>query len=89
MIGILHGYLLDGSGSNLWTQSMVRTLCRRGETVHLVCQEPAPERFDFVARAISYDSELRPSVVFDRETVYPGRCIIHKPDIGAVLPVFV
>ena len=89
MIGILHGYLLDGSGSNLWTQSMVRTLCRRGETVHLMCQEPAPERFDFVARAISYDSELRPTVVFDGETVYPGRCIVHKPDIGAVLPVFV
>ncbi len=38
MICILHGYLLDGSGSNLWTQSIVRTQCRAGETVHLMCQ---------------------------------------------------
>jgi len=32
-IGILHGYLLDGSGSNLWTQSIVRSFCRAGARV--------------------------------------------------------
>ena len=31
MICILHGYLLDGSGSNLWTRSIVESLCRQGE----------------------------------------------------------
>ena len=39
MICILHGYLLEGSGSNLWTRSVVESLCRAGETVHLMAQE--------------------------------------------------
>lgn len=89
MICILHGYLLDGSGSNLWTQSIIRTLCRAGETVHLMCQEPHPEKFDYVARAQRYDEELRPQVMLEREVPYPGRCIVHKPTLGGVLPVYV
>jgi glycosyltransferase involved in cell wall biosynthesis len=86
---IVHGYLLDGSGSNLWTQAIVRTLCRAGETVHLVCQEPHPERFDFVARAIRYDGQARPEVVLDRAVPFEGRCVLHKPTLGDVLPVYV
>lgn len=89
MIAILHGYLLDGSGSNLWTQSIVRTLCRAGETVHLMCQEPHPERFDFVAEAVRYDEQARPTVLLRREVPYPGRCLLHKPTLGPVLPVYV
>jgi glycosyltransferase involved in cell wall biosynthesis len=90
VICILHGYLLDGSGSNLWTQSIIRTLCRAGETVHLMCQEPHPEKFDYVGRAIHYDEQLRPEVVLERETPdYPGQCVMHKPRLGEVLPVYV
>ena len=55
VIGILHGYLLEGSGSNLWTQSVLRAICRAGRTVHVMCQEPHPNRFDFVAQMIRYD----------------------------------
>jgi len=89
MICILHGYLLDGSGSNLWTQSILRTLCGAGETVHVMCQEPHPEKFDYVARAIRYDERLRPQVMVDRDVPYPGKCILHKPRLGEVLPVYV
>ena len=78
MICILHGYLLDGSGSNLWTQSIIRTLCRAGETVHLMCQEPHPEKFDYVARAVRYDAQLEPELADDQ---YGGReC--HRPRYG-------
>jgi hypothetical protein len=38
MIVFLHGYLLDGSSSNLWPRSVVESLCRQGETVHLALQ---------------------------------------------------
>jgi glycosyltransferase involved in cell wall biosynthesis len=89
MICILHGYLLDGSGSNLWTQSILRTLCQAGETVHVMCQEPHPEKFDYIARAIRYDERQRPQVVLDRDVPYPGKCILHKPKLGEVLPVYV
>ena len=72
-IGLLHGYLLEGSGSNLWTREMVRALCRAGETVHLFCQEPHPEDYDFVAEARIYEPDGAVKELFSRETAYPGR----------------
>jgi hypothetical protein len=27
-LAIIHGYLLEGSGSNLWTRCVVEALCR-------------------------------------------------------------
>jgi glycosyltransferase involved in cell wall biosynthesis len=88
MICILHGYLLDGSGSNLWTRSVARALCRAGETVHLVCQEPHADRYDFVTRVITYD-DGGGTVELERSSPYPGGCIVHKPILGGTLPVYV
>ena len=89
MICILHGYLLEGSGSNLWTRSIIRSLCRQGETIHLFCQENHPHIYDFIAEAYRYDEQLSKKTIFKRETPYPGRCIMHKPWIGQTLPVYV
>src|SRR2546430_12499573 len=50
-LAILHGYLLEGSGSNLWTRCVVEALCRKGHTVQLVCQEPHPERYDCITES--------------------------------------
>jgi glycosyltransferase involved in cell wall biosynthesis len=89
MICFLHGYLLEGSGSNLWTRQVIQSLCRTGHTVHLVCQEPHPERYDFIAEAYTY--ELNGNVVnsLTRAVPYAGRCIMHKPRLGNTLPVYV
>lgn len=89
MICILHGYLLDGSGSNLWTRSIVESLCRNGETIHLVCQENHPERYDFIAAAFGYGVDGSIETLFRREVPYAGRCIMHKPQLGDTLPVYV
>jgi glycosyltransferase involved in cell wall biosynthesis len=89
VICILHGYLLDGSGSNLWTQAIIRSLCRNGETVHLMCQEPHPEKFDYVAKAVRYDALGAPRVILEQGVPYAGRCVLHKPTLGPVLPVYV
>jgi glycosyltransferase involved in cell wall biosynthesis len=89
MICLLHGYLLDGSGSNLWTRSVVRALCRAGETVHLVCQEPHPEHYDFITTAHVYDVDGGVTTVLDRASPYDGPCIMHKPVLGDTLPVYV
>ncbi len=88
MIGIVHGYGLGGSGSNLWTREAVSALCNNGETVHLVCQEPHPERYDFVTEFIAYDDDARPERRFQRDSPRPGRCILHKPALN-VLPTYV
>ena len=87
-LGIVHGYGFSGAGSNLWTRSIVRALCHLGHTVHVVCQESRPENYDFVASAVKYDADGEPETLFERETPYPGRCVVHRPDL-AVLPTYV
>ncbi len=89
MICILHGYLLDGSGSNLWTRSITQALCRQGETIHLFCQEYHPEQFDFIAEAYFYRLDGSVDTLVSRDVPYPGRCIMHKAEIGDTLPVYV
>ncbi|HEX2206951.1 MAG TPA: glycosyltransferase [Longimicrobium sp.] len=90
MICILHGYLLEGSGSNLWTRSVVESLCRKGETVHLMAQENHPDRYPFIREARRY---LPGGAVetFHRADAagYPGHCVLHKPALGDTLPVYV
>ncbi|CAN5793185.1 hypothetical protein BH23GEM10_BH23GEM10_18160 [soil metagenome] len=89
MICILHGYLLDGSGSNLWTRSVVRALCADGETVHLVCQEPHPETYDFITTSYEYAPDGTVRTMLERAPAYDGSCIMHKPQLGDTLPVYV
>jgi glycosyltransferase involved in cell wall biosynthesis len=43
---IFHGYLLRGTGSNIYNVSLVRALARLGHQVELVCQERHPEGLD-------------------------------------------
>jgi glycosyltransferase involved in cell wall biosynthesis len=89
MICILHGYLLEGSGSNLWTRSIVESLCRQGETVHLMAQENHPERYEFIAEARHYRPDGTMEAFYRHESPLPGCCTLHKPVLGEVLPVYV
>ncbi|MEO5904418.1 MAG: glycosyltransferase family 4 protein [Gemmatimonadaceae bacterium] len=89
MICLLHGWLLEGSGSNLWTRSIITALSRSGETVHLVCQENHPYRYDVIAEAYRYRLTGEVEMKLQRDTRYPGKCILHQPEIGETLPVFV
>ena len=89
MICILHGYLLEGSGSNLWTRSVVESLCSEGHTVQLVCQEPHPELYPCIAEAYRYHEDGHVDTMFVRDVPFPGRCIMHKPQLGDTLPVYV
>lgn len=89
MICLLHGWLLEGSGSNLWTRSIITALARSGETVHLVCQENHPDRYDAIAEAYRYRLSGEVETKLQRDTPYPGKCILHQPEIGETLPVFV
>ncbi len=41
-----HGYLLGGTGSNVYTRALAREWSRAGHEVVVFCQEPHPERFD-------------------------------------------
>jgi glycosyltransferase involved in cell wall biosynthesis len=41
-----HGYLLGGTGSNVYTRALAREWSRSGHDVTVLCQEPHPERYD-------------------------------------------
>jgi glycosyltransferase involved in cell wall biosynthesis len=41
-----HGYLLGGTGSNVYTRALAREWSRAGHQVVVVCQEPHPELYD-------------------------------------------
>src|SRR6266571_5323307 len=50
-----HGYLLSGTGSNIYTRALAREWSRAGHEVVVVCQERHPERFDLAgAEGVRY-----------------------------------
>jgi len=64
-----HGYLLAGTGSNIYTQHVARAWGHLGHDVRVLCQEPHPERFDLGPRVrISRPGigSLLPTFVLDR-----------------------
>jgi glycosyltransferase involved in cell wall biosynthesis len=85
---IFHGYLLAGTGSNVYNARLARTLARLGHEVHLFCQDRHPERLGFVDAAGDWDSgSLRVRRL--RAPGAAGSCTVYRPDIGGVLPVYV
>jgi glycosyltransferase involved in cell wall biosynthesis len=64
-----HGYLLGGTGSNVYTRALAHEWSRGGHDVTVVCQERHPERYDVgSARIVVPDlpAGLLPVFVLDR-----------------------
>jgi glycosyltransferase involved in cell wall biosynthesis len=72
-----HGYLLAGTGSNVYTQAIAREWARAGHDVTVVCQEREPERFDLAgARVVRPDvGPLLPVFVLDRYEGFEARLL--------------
>lgn len=87
---IFHGYLLAGTGSNVYNARLAQALVDLGHEVHLVCQERHPERCSFVGAAGDWDAgELSIRSLEQGAAGSVGRCTIYRPDIGGLLPVYV
>jgi len=71
-IVLWHGYLLGGTGSNVYARSLAREWSRAGHDVVVLCQEPHPEHFDVgTARVVRPDvGGLLPTFVLDRYEGY-------------------
>jgi glycosyltransferase involved in cell wall biosynthesis len=67
-----HGYLLGGTGSNVYTRQLAREWSRAGHDVTVLCQEPHPERYDVGgAEVVRPDvGGLLPVFVLDRYDGY-------------------
>ena len=82
---IFHGYLLRGTGSNIYNAELARSLVDLGHEVHLFCQEQRAAEYDFVD-AVGRWQDGKLEVERLRE---PVRCTVYLPDIGRTLPLYV
>jgi glycosyltransferase involved in cell wall biosynthesis len=68
-IHVWHGYLLSGTGSNIYTQALVREWGRAGHEVVVACQEPNPRGFELAGASVvrpELPDGLLPVFVLDR-----------------------
>jgi glycosyltransferase involved in cell wall biosynthesis len=72
-----HGYLLGGTGSNVYTRQLAREWSRRGHDLTVLCQDPDPERYDLAgAEVVTPDvGGLLPVFVLDRYEGYDVRLL--------------
>jgi glycosyltransferase involved in cell wall biosynthesis len=82
---IFHGYLLHGTGSNVYNAALGEAFVRAGHEVHLLCQDRAPLDLPWVEAVGDWDGgTLELTVRRD-----PPRATVYRPDIGGLLPVYV
>lgn len=74
-----HGYLLGGTGSNVYTRALAREWSNAGHDVTVFSQEPQPELYDLgSARTVRPDvGGLLPVFVLDRYEGYDVR-LVHE-----------
>jgi glycosyltransferase involved in cell wall biosynthesis len=82
---VFHGYLLRGTGSNIYNVELCAALARLGHTVDLLCQERHARELHFVDAIGTWEGG-EPRVEVLRE---PVRVTVWRPEIGGLLPVYV
>lgn len=84
---IFHGYLLRGTGSNVYNARLVPALVRAGHTVDLLAQESQVREVD----GVDAIGTLGPDGAVTGVEVLrdPVAVTVWQPDIGGLLPVFV
>jgi len=80
---LLHGYLLQGTGSNIYVANIAKAWRSQGHAVTVVCQDPGAKHLDFVDQVIASGEKL-PS-----QPPNPGNIRVVVPDIKGLLPVYV
>lgn len=92
---IFHGYLLDGTGSNVYNARLAAALVSLGHEVHLLSQDRHPEQQPFVDAVGDWDAgklriaELGIDVAGRERAHGAGSCTVYRPNIGDLLPVYV
>jgi glycosyltransferase involved in cell wall biosynthesis len=85
---IFHGYLLRGTGSNIYNASIARALAGLGHEVHLLCQDREAGSLRWVdGRGLWTDGRLRVEPGAGGSPA--GSVTAYVPEIGGLLPVYV
>jgi len=91
---IFHGYLLRGTGSNIYNANLARALAGLGHEVHLLCQDREAESIDWVNSVGTWpeagDEGIGELKIEDlRPAGNGGSVTVYRPPIGKLLPVYV
>jgi glycosyltransferase involved in cell wall biosynthesis len=87
---VFHGYLLEGTGSNIYNASLAEALANLGHEVHLLSQERHAAEQPFVDAIGEWErGRLHVRRVRAARSRSRGSCTVYRPDIGALLPVYV
>ena len=87
---IFHGYLLHGTGSNVYNANLAAALARAGHEVHLLCQERDPLSLPWVDAAGNWDGgRLELTVRPGAPKATPARATVYRPRLAGLLPVYV
>ena len=85
-----HGYLMSGSGSNIYTFNVARAWRRQGHTVTVMCQDRYAADLPIVDRyAVFSPGNTTYSTVDTGHPPQAGTCTVLRPDISGLLPVYV
>ena len=87
---IFHGYLLRGTGSNVYNANLAQALARLGHEVHLLCQDREAAALPWIDAVGSWQGgglAVRPTA--NPGTPGDGSITAYTPDIGGLLPVYV
>src|SRR5215210_1116603 len=82
---IFHGYLLGGTGSNVYNAALAEALARLGHEVHLLSQDRDPLAHPWVDAAGDWDGGALSITTRDE----PARVTAYRPDIAGLLPLYV
>ena len=89
-ICLWHGWLLDGTGSNVYMARTAEALRQAGHDVMLLCQDRHTERFSFVDAWGTVGTEVSDLIHTNGgHSPEGGRVVTLRPRIGETLPVFV
>lgn len=92
---IFHGYLLRGTGSNIYNANLARALAGLGHDVHLLCQDREAESIGWVNAVGTWPDADGPDRIghLNVQELRPaegsGSVTVYRPPIGALLPVYV
>jgi glycosyltransferase involved in cell wall biosynthesis len=80
---LLHGYLLQGTGSNIYVANIAKAWQNQGHGVSVVCQDRKAGELPFVQEFIGPHDKL------PDDPPKPGTIRVVVPDISNLLPVYV
>jgi glycosyltransferase involved in cell wall biosynthesis len=84
---VWHGWLLEGTGSNVYAAKVAEAWRGQGHDVVLLCQQRPTDRLGFVDRWVPPGDGG--AEVVSAAGRGAGRVTVVRPDIGHLLPVFV